>query len=98
MRANLELEGGLIMAEAVMVAAATIVGRGQAHDLVYQACATARRDGLVLAEAIRHELGPELVGALPPLETLLDPTQYLGETDAIVSTALERWARATNRD
>lgn len=94
MRANLELEGGLIMAEAVMMAAAPVVGRGPAHDLVYQACATARREGLVLADAIRRELGPELVAALPPLETLLDPTQYLGETDAIVTTALEGWTRA----
>jgi 3-carboxy-cis,cis-muconate cycloisomerase len=95
MRANLELEGGLIMGEAVMMAAAPIVGRGQAHDLVYEACATARREGLILAEAIRRELGPELVAALPPLETLLDPVQYLGETDAIVMTALERWTRTT---
>lgn len=95
MSANLELEGGLIMAEAVMMAAATVVGRGQAHDLVYEACATARREGLVLADAIRRELGPELVAALPPLEALLDPSQYLGETDAIVSTALESWTRAT---
>jgi 3-carboxy-cis,cis-muconate cycloisomerase len=95
MSANLELEGGLIMAEAVMMAAATVVGRGQAHDLVYEACATARREGLVLADAIRRELGPEIVAALPPLETLLDPAQYLGETHAIVSTALESWTRAT---
>ena len=95
MRANLELEGGLIMAEAVMMAAAPMVGRGQAHDLVYEACATARREGLILAEAIRRELDPKLVATLPPLETLLDPAQYLGETDAIVTTALERWTRAT---
>ena len=66
MRANLELEGGLIMAEAVMMAAAPMVGRGRAHDLVYEACATARREGLVLAEAIRRELDPELVATLPP--------------------------------
>jgi 3-carboxy-cis,cis-muconate cycloisomerase len=95
MRANLDLEGGLIMAEAVMMAAAPIVGRGTAHDLVYEACATARREGLVLAEALRRELGAELVAALPPLERLLDPAQYLGETDAIVTAALERWSRAT---
>lgn len=94
MGANLELEGGLIMAEAVMMAAAPVVGRGPAHDLVYQACATARHEGLVLADAIRRELGPELVAALPTLETLLDPTQYLGETDAIVTTALDGWTRA----
>jgi hypothetical protein len=42
----------------------------------------------------RRELAPELVAALPPLETLLDPAQY-GETDAIVTTALEGWARST---
>ncbi len=95
MRANLELEGGLIMAEAVMMAAASVVGRGRAHDLVYRACATARLEGLSLAEAIRRELGPDLVTALPPLETLLAPERYLGETDAIVTTALEGWARAT---
>ena len=95
MRANVDLEGGLIMAEAVMMAAAPVVGRGPAHDLVYEACAKARREGLVLADAISFELGPELVAALPPLETLLDPAQYLGETDAIVTTALEGWARAT---
>ncbi len=95
MRANLELEGGLIMAEAVMMAAAPIVGRGPAHDLVYEACAMARREGLVLADAVRRELDAELVAALPPLETLLDPSRYLGETDAIVTAALEGWTRAT---
>ena len=58
-------------------------------------CATARREGLALAEAIRREFDPELIATLPPLETLLDPAQYLGETDAIVTTALERWTRAT---
>jgi 3-carboxy-cis,cis-muconate cycloisomerase len=97
MRANVDVEGGLIMAEAVMMAAAPIVGRGPAHDLVYQACATARREGLVLAEAMRRELDAELVAALPPLETLLDPAKYLGETDAIVTAALEGWSRATTR-
>jgi adenylosuccinate lyase len=74
-----------------------VVGRGRAHDLVYEACATARNEGLVLAESIRRGLDPELVSALPPLETLLEPSQYLGETDAIVTTALEGWTRATTR-
>jgi 3-carboxy-cis,cis-muconate cycloisomerase len=95
MRANLDLEGGLIMAEAVMMAAAPIVGRGPAHELVYQACATARREGLDLAEAMRRELDSELLDALPPLETLLDPAQYLGETDAIVTAALDAWGATT---
>jgi 3-carboxy-cis,cis-muconate cycloisomerase len=96
MRANLELDGGLIMAEAVMIAAAAEVGRAQAHDLVYHACVTARREGLSLADAIQRELGPELLAALPPLETLLEPEHYLGETDAIVAAALDGWARTTS--
>ena len=95
MRANLDIEGGLIMAEAVMMAAAPIVGRGPAHDLVYRACGAARREGLTLADAMRRELDVELVSSLPPLETLLDPAQYLGETDAIVTAALDGWSRAT---
>jgi hypothetical protein len=44
---------------------------------------------------MRRELGPDLVAALPPLDTLLDPGQYLGETDAIITAALESWSRAT---
>ncbi len=52
-------------------------------------------EGLTLADAMRRELDVELVAALPPLETLLDPAQYLGETDAIVDRALEGWSRAT---
>ena len=91
MRDNLELEGGLIMAEAVSMAAAPVVGRGRAHELVYAASATARREDLALAEAIRREFDPELVAALPPLEVLLDPARYLGETDAIVTSALAGW-------
>jgi 3-carboxy-cis,cis-muconate cycloisomerase len=96
MSANLDLDGGLIMAEAVMMALAPLVGRGPAHDLVYEVCATARKEGLALVDAIRRELDPELVAALSPLETLLDPSQYLGETDAIVTRALEGWAQTTS--
>jgi 3-carboxy-cis,cis-muconate cycloisomerase len=91
MRANLELEGGLIMAEAVMMAAAPIVGRGPAHDAVYRAAGAARAEGLSLAETLPRELDVE---KLPPLGELLDPARYLGETDSIVTAALELWRAA----
>jgi 3-carboxy-cis,cis-muconate cycloisomerase len=94
MRANLDADGGAIVSEHAMMELAPLVGRGPAHDLVYRACATARRDGLPLPEALRQELGPEVRERLPPLEDLLDPTAYLGETDAIVTTALEAWTAA----
>ena len=96
MRANLEVEGGMIMAEAVMMALAPAIGRGPAHDLVYRACVVAREENLPFVEAVQRELGPDLLAKLPPLEALLDPERYLGETDAIVASALEGWARGVS--
>jgi 3-carboxy-cis,cis-muconate cycloisomerase len=89
MRANLGVEDGLIMAEAVMMSAAPVIGRGPAHDAVYRACTAVRAERLSFPEALRHELGEDVLASLPPLETLLEPAHYLGETDAIVDGALK---------
>src|SRR5262249_11830957 len=48
MRRNLNLTGGLIVAEAVMMALAPAVGRQRAHDLVYAACRSALEQGSTL--------------------------------------------------
>ena len=45
MRRNLDLTGGLIVAEAVMMALAEHTGRQDAHDLVYGACRAALDKG-----------------------------------------------------
>jgi 3-carboxy-cis,cis-muconate cycloisomerase len=95
MRANLDGEGGAIMAEAAMMAVAGAAGRANAHALVFEATSTARREGLSLRVALERMLAPEILAAMPPLDDVLDPDSYLGETDAIVTTALEGWARVT---
>jgi 3-carboxy-cis,cis-muconate cycloisomerase len=95
MRANLAGEGGTIMAEAAMMAVAGVVGRTAAHELVSQASATARREGSSLREALERTLDPGILVAMPPLEDVLDPDSYLGETDAIVLAAIDAWARVT---
>ena len=48
MRANLDLGGGLIMAEAVMLDLGAAIGRQHAHDIVYDAAQAAfvERSGL----------------------------------------------------
>ena len=92
MRANLDGEGGLIMAEAAMIAVADVVGRAAAHALVAEASAVARAEGTSLREALERTLDRETLDALPPLDAVLDPDAYLGETDAIVTAALEGWA------
>jgi len=95
MRANLDGEGGAIMAEAAMMAVAVAAGRAEAHALVSEASSTARSEGLSLRVALERTLAPEILAAMPPLDDVLDPVSYLGESDAIVTAALEGWARVT---
>jgi 3-carboxy-cis,cis-muconate cycloisomerase len=53
MRRNLDITGGLIVAEAVMMALAQHTGRGVAHDLVYGACRAASEKGTTLLVALK---------------------------------------------
>lgn len=93
MRSNLGADGGMIMAEAVMIHLAPLVGRARAHDLVYAACAVARDQEISLIDSLRQSLDRELLDRLPPLEDLLDPDSYLGEAQLIVSSALDAWSQ-----
>jgi len=78
MRANLDLGGGLIMAEAVMLDLGQAIGRQHAHDVVYDAAMEA---------ATAHKSFGDLLAADPrvtahldkkAIEKLLDPTAYTG--------------------
>jgi 3-carboxy-cis,cis-muconate cycloisomerase len=95
MRANLDRDGGAIMAEAAMMAVAGVVGRATAHELLYEASWIARAEGISLREALGRSLDAELLAQLPSLDEVLDPIAYLGETDAIVTAALEGWEQVT---
>ena len=46
MRRNLDLTGGLIVAEAVMMGLAPHLGRGEAHHVVKHACDVALAEGI----------------------------------------------------
>ena len=50
-------------------------------------------EGLTLRDALERALEPEILAAIRPLDDVLDPGSYLGETDAIVTAALAGWAR-----
>jgi len=95
MRANLSVDGGMLMAEAAMMQLAGFAGRDRAHDIVYEACVAARRSHRALIDVLRETLDPELSASLPPLEHLLSPDTYLGEAQAIADAALELWRLAT---
>jgi 3-carboxy-cis,cis-muconate cycloisomerase len=88
MRRNLDLTGGLIVAEAVMMALAPAIGRGAAHDLVYGACRAALDNGTTLLAEL--ERLPEVTRHLAParLAELTDPERYLGSASAMIDRVL----------
>lgn len=90
MRANLDLDGGLIMAEAQMIQLADHMGREHAHDLVYVAATRARETHRVLADVLPEVAAEQGKAHLLP-ERLVQPEDYLGEAGHIVVSALSAW-------
>jgi 3-carboxy-cis,cis-muconate cycloisomerase len=90
MRRNLASTGGLIMAEAVMMALAPVLGRGAAHDAVHHACDVALAEGIPLAEALGREAA--VAAALTPdrIAAITDPASYLGAAGAFVDRVLAK--------
>lgn len=78
MRANLDLGGGLIMAEAVMLRLGAALGRQHAHDVVYDAAQAAFGEGRPFATKLAAD--KRVADHLPPeaIDALLDPTAYTG--------------------
>jgi 3-carboxy-cis,cis-muconate cycloisomerase len=89
MRENLDLTHGLIVAEAVMMAAAPKLGRQRAHDVVYDACRQAIEGGGDLADILARV--PEIADALGSVEAIrrhCDPANYLGLSGQMVDRVL----------
>lgn len=90
MRRNLDLTGGLIVAEAVMMDLAPIIGRGRAHEVVHQACDMAREEGIPLRDVLQRD--PCVSAALDAeaITRLTEPANYLGSTGAFIDRVLAR--------
>ena len=88
MRANLELTGGQIMAEAVMMALARSLGHERSHEIVTRATRQATAEGQDLGSVLADD--PEAAAHLTPeeLERLLDPSRYLGLAGAAVDAVV----------
>ena len=78
MRQNLDLGGGLIMAEAVMLDLGAAIGRQHAHDIVYDAAQAAFIEGRPFGALLAED--PRVTAHLDAkaIEKLLDPTAYTG--------------------
>jgi 3-carboxy-cis,cis-muconate cycloisomerase len=88
MMRNIEMTGGLVMSEAVMMGLGPFIGREFAHDLVYDLC----RESLASKQPLIDLLAahPEIKRHVdrPALERMLDPANYLGQSGIMVDRVL----------
>jgi 3-carboxy-cis,cis-muconate cycloisomerase len=89
MRTNLDATNGLIMAEAVQMAAGEKLGRTRAHELLEEASKRAVSEGRHLRDVVAET--PLLADALPGkgVESLFDPAAYLGSAFEFIESALK---------
>ncbi|MDE2517484.1 MAG: adenylosuccinate lyase family protein [Rhodospirillales bacterium] len=88
MRANLDLTGGLIVAEAVMMGLAPHLGRGEAHHVVKRACDAALAERIPLAEALGREASVTARLDRAAIAALTDPARYLGSATAFIDRVI----------
>jgi 3-carboxy-cis,cis-muconate cycloisomerase len=89
MRKNLDITGGLVISEAVMMGLGPVLGRQRAHDLVYEICrAVIAGQGSFLDLLAAHpEIKPHM--DRDALARLLDPANYCGLSGVMVDRVLK---------
>jgi 3-carboxy-cis,cis-muconate cycloisomerase len=93
MKQNLDSSGGLIVAEAVMMGLAPILGRNEAHDVVYAACRTALEHKRTLAEVLKAMPEVTQLVSAAQIDHFCDPINYLGTAPQMVDKMLGMTAR-----
>jgi adenylosuccinate lyase len=78
MRRNLDLGGGLIMAEAVMLSLGQTIGRQHAHDVVYDAAQAAFVENKSFGALLAADRRVTVHLTPTQIEALLDPAGYTG--------------------
>jgi 3-carboxy-cis,cis-muconate cycloisomerase len=91
MRRNLEVRGGVAMAEALSIALTAHVGRSDAMTHVERLCRTADREGGSLRETAARD--PDITRWLPPaeIERVLAPENFLGSARVFIERVLTLW-------
>jgi 3-carboxy-cis,cis-muconate cycloisomerase len=88
MRANLDLTGGLVVTEAVMMGLAPHLGRQRAHDVIYDISRKVVETGKPLLDllATDPEISPHVTRK--ELEAMVDPGGYVGLAGEMVDRVL----------
>lgn len=90
MRRNLDLGGGLIMAEAVMLQLGGAIGRQHAHDVVYDAAQAAFTEGTSFADLLGGDMRVTAHLDRAAIDALLNPTRYTGLCAELARQSAER--------
>lgn len=88
MRENLDITGGLLMAEHVTTVAAEELGRLEAHELVKKASHRALESGRSLRDEVLEDAELGRVLSEEDVDAALDPEHYLGSARELVDRAL----------
>jgi 3-carboxy-cis,cis-muconate cycloisomerase len=96
MRRNLDLGGGLIMAEAVMLQLGAAIGRQHAHDVVYDAAQATVVEGRSFADLLAADRRVAEHLDAGAIEALLDPTAYTGLCAEMARDGAKRAREAAN--
>jgi 3-carboxy-cis,cis-muconate cycloisomerase len=88
MKKNLELTDGLVNTEAIMMALGPKMGRGKAHDRLAAISITVSQGKERLIDLLSND--PEIAQILDrgAIARLIDPTNYLGNSGAMVDRVL----------
>ena len=89
MRSNLDLSGGMISGEAIMLELGKTIGRQHAHDVVYQAAQAAASQNLSFPDrlAADHRVTAHL--SQSAIDALLDPAGHTGLSASIAHQQAE---------
>ena len=89
MRENMNIHGGLVTSEAVMMALADSVGRVTAHDIVYDAAMETYESDRSFEEILLADDRVAAALSAEELAELTDPANYTGVSDRIARRTVE---------
>jgi 3-carboxy-cis,cis-muconate cycloisomerase len=89
MRSNLDLSGGMISSEAIMLELGRTIGRQHAHDVVYEAAQASASQGRSFPELLASD--PRVTAHLSrkAIDSLLDPASHTGHSAKIAHQQAE---------
>ncbi|WUR15345.1 adenylosuccinate lyase [[Empedobacter] haloabium] len=98
MRQNLDLSGGLIMSERVMLALSSKLGKQTAHELLHDVAQQARRDDMSFREALLNAGRLSECITREELASLLDPLSYVGLAADMVDLVIHKGVRNVSKE